>query len=56
VYYDKGAALTTVVTDTLYTPPGWWHYVESLTASASLLVPFDPNMSTEKMPFNVVNC
>lgn len=27
--------------DILYTPPGWWHYVESLDPSISVLVPFD---------------
>jgi lysine-specific demethylase 8 len=27
--------------DILYTPPGWWHHVESVTASVSVTVPFD---------------
>lgn len=27
--------------DTLYTPPGWWHYVVSIDTSISLLTPFD---------------
>lgn len=40
--------------DILYTPPGWWHYVISETASASILIPFDPQPSTETLPRNVL--
>ncbi|KAJ1641534.1 hypothetical protein T492DRAFT_920317 [Pavlovales sp. CCMP2436] len=32
--------------DILYIPPGWWHHVEALDASISVLLPF--NMSTSE--------
>ena len=40
--------------DILYTPPGWWHYVISDTASVSVLIPFDPQPSVEILPMNVL--
>ena len=40
--------------DILYTPPGWWHYVISNTASMSVLIPFDPVLSSEILPTNVL--
>jgi Cupin-like domain len=40
--------------DILYTPPGWWHYVISNTASMSVLLPFDPLPSSETLPTNVL--
>jgi len=39
--------------DILYTPPGWLHVVTSVTASASLLVPFDP-VEGDPVPQNII--
>lgn len=40
--------------DILYTPPGWWHYVLSNTASVSVLIPFDPQPLIEILPMNIL--
>jgi hypothetical protein len=39
--------------DILYTPPGWWHHVHSLTASISITVPFDMNKE-DPIPSNMI--
>lgn len=39
--------------DILYTPPGWWHHVQSLTASVSITVPFDLKPE-EPIPPNMI--
>lgn len=39
---------------TLYTPPGWWHAVRSVSSSVSLLAPFDPRPDLEALPSNVL--
>lgn len=39
---------------TLYTPPGWWHCVISVSPSVSVLAPFDPRPDAEALPSNVL--
>jgi hypothetical protein len=39
--------------DILYTPPGWWHHVHSITASVSITVPFDMKKG-ESIPTNMI--
>jgi len=41
--------------DILYTPPGWWHHVTSVTKSLSVLVPTDPG-TIDELPWNVHAC
>ena len=38
--------------DVLYTPPGWWHHVETTSPSVSVLAPADPAPG-EDLPYNV---